>query len=116
MDRTAAHPFTSGPIACLRGVGKRYGAVAALSGIDIELRPGEVLAVLGANGAGKTTAVSIMLGLVAPDDGEATLFGEAPGSLDARRLVGAMLQTSGVPETLRVVELLTLFASYYPDP
>jgi ABC-2 type transport system ATP-binding protein len=109
-------PTRTEAIAALSGVRKRYGAITALDGVDIELHAGEVLAVLGANGAGKTTAVSIMLGLVTPDEGKAALFGSVPGDLDARRLIGAMLQTSGVPDTLRVGELLTLFASYYPDP
>lgn len=111
VQRVAAEP-----IATLCGVRKHYGAVTALDGVDIELRAGEVLAVLGANGAGKTTAVSILLGLVSPDEGSAALFGAEPRSIEARRLIGAMLQTSGVPDTLRVVELLALFASYYADP
>ncbi len=108
--------MTSEVVAGLRAVHKRYGAVEALAGVDLELRAGEVLALLGANGAGKTTAVATMLGLVAPDQGQAELFGASPKSLPARRRIGAMLQTSGVPETLRVRELLALFASYYARP
>lgn len=103
-------------VASLRGVHKRFGAVTALAGVDLELRAGQVLALLGANGAGKTTAVSTLLGLVTPDEGRADLFGQPPHVLAARRRIGAMLQTSGVPETLRVQELLRLFASYYPNP
>jgi ABC-2 type transport system ATP-binding protein len=75
-----------------------------------------VLAVLGPNGAGKTTAISLLLGLLKTDSGEATLFGENPTSLTARRRIGAMLQTAGVPDTIAVGELVTLFRSYYPDP
>lgn len=106
----------SNVVAGLTGVHKRYGAVKALDGVDLELRCGEVLAVLGANGAGKTTAVSCLLGLLRPDDGRALLFGESPDRLSARRRIGVMLQVGGVPETLLVGELLTLFASYYADP
>lgn len=100
----------------LAGACKRYGAVTALDGVDLELRGGEVLALLGANGAGKTTAVSLLLGLIEPDDGDATLFGCPPRTLAARRQIGAMLQTTGVPETLRVDELIALFAGYYDSP
>ena len=56
------------------------------------------------------------LGLVEPDQGETRLFGESPHALSARRRVGAMLQTTGVPETLTVGELIALFRSYYPRP
>ncbi len=104
------------PIVRLRGVRKCYGDIGALAGLDLELRRGEVLALLGANGAGKTTAVSVMLGLVAPDAGEATMFGRPAGSLPARQCAGAMLQTAALPVTLRVGELLRLFASWYSAP
>ena len=103
-------------VANLVRVHKRYGSVTALDGVEIELKAGEVLAVLGANGAGKTTAISLLLGLIVPDEGEATLLGCPPRSPTARRNIGAMLQASGVPDTLRVDELLSLFASYYIEP
>ncbi len=99
----------------LAGIRKRYGDIEALAGLDLVLRRGEVLALLGSNGAGKTTAVSVMLGLVEADAGEASVFGRPPGDLGARQRIGAMLQSAGVPETLRVHEVLRLFASYYPD-
>jgi len=103
-------------VAQLKGAAKSYGKVRALDGVDLAVTAGEVLAVLGPNGAGKTTAISLLLGLLKPDAGEATLFGESPTSLSARRRIGAMLQTAGVPDTLTVGELITLFRSYYPDP
>jgi ABC-2 type transport system ATP-binding protein len=103
-------------LARLHDASKRYGAVLALDRISLEVRHGEVLAVLGPNGAGKTTAISLLLGLLKADTGQVTLFDAAPQSLAARRRVGAMLQTAGVPETLAVGELITLFRSYYPRP
>ena len=103
-------------IARLAGASRRYGAVLALDQVDLDVRPGEVLAVLGPNGAGKTTAISLLLGLLVPDSGTATVFGLDPRSLEARRRVGAMLQTTGVPETLATGELIALFSSYYPRP
>lgn len=100
----------------LQGVHKRYGAVTALQGLDLQLAPGRLLALLGPNGAGKTTAIALLLGLQHADSGQAQLFGEAPRSLAARRRVGVMLQTAGIPETLKVGELLALTRSYYPSP
>ena len=104
------------PVAELRGAVKRYGPVTALSGVDLTVQPGEVVALLGPNGAGKTTAVQLLLGLVRPSEGEARLFGLDPRRADARTRVGAMLQISKVPETLKVKEHVHLISSYYPRP
>ena len=103
-------------IATLQAASRRYGDVLALDAVDLVVRRGEVLTVLGPNGAGKTTAISLLLGLIEPHGGSASAFGIAPQSLCARRRVGAMLQTGGVPETLTVGELIGLFRSYYPRP
>ncbi|HVT58128.1 MAG TPA: ABC transporter ATP-binding protein [Thermoanaerobaculia bacterium] len=106
----------AGPIAELLSVSKNYGSVAALSGVDFAVRAGEVVAVLGPNGAGKTTAVHLLLGLARPTAGTVRLFGLEPRHSDARTRVGAMLQISKVPETLKVKEHLELTRSYYPRP
>ena len=103
-------------VARLDKASKRYGAVLALDGVDLEVRRGEVLALLGPNGAGKTTAISLLLGLLKADTGSAVVFGESPNALAARQRIGAMLQTTGVPETLTVGELVALFRSYYTKP
>jgi ABC-2 type transport system ATP-binding protein len=104
------------PVAELRRAVKRYGPVTALAGIDFAVRPGEVVALLGPNGAGKTTAVQLLLGLARPSEGEARLFGLDPRRAGARVRVGAMLQISKVPETLKVKEHVDLVSSYYPRP
>ena len=53
----------------LRGIGKTYGQINVLRGVDLEVRPGEVVALLGENGAGKSTLSSVVAGLTAPDAG-----------------------------------------------
>ncbi|HEX2224435.1 MAG TPA: ABC transporter ATP-binding protein [Thermoanaerobaculia bacterium] len=103
-------------VAELRRATRRYGKVLALDGLDLTVRAGEVVALLGPNGAGKTTAVHLLLGLIRADAGEARLFGCEPRSLAARARVGAMLQISKVPETLKVREHIDLISSYYPRP
>lgn len=111
------HPFDEDrPVAELRRAFKRYGAVTALDGVDFQMPPGEVVALLGPNGAGKTTAVHLLLGLLRPSSGEATLFGLDPREAEARVRIGAMLQISKVPETLKVREHVDLISSYYPRP
>lgn len=60
---------------CLKGVAKSYGPVVVLKGIDIEVRPGEVLALVGENGAGKSTLMRIIAGLALPSAGLAEFSG-----------------------------------------
>jgi ABC-2 type transport system ATP-binding protein len=95
---------------------KNYGAVEAVRGLDLTIRPGELVALLGANGAGKTTAVRLLLGLAKPTSGEVRVFGRDPRDAANRVRTGALLQVARVPETLKVREHIHLFSSYYPDP
>ena len=66
----------------IRGIGKAYGAVTVLQDVDLDIRPGEVLALLGENGAGKSTLSSVISGLVPPSTGTMTWQGRpyAPAS------------------------------------
>ena len=103
-------------VASLQRVVKNYGQVKALRQFDMNLRQGEIVALLGPNGDGKTTAVKLLLGLARADAGQVTVFGNHPRSAAAHVRVGAMLQVARVPETLRVEEHIDLFSSYYPRP
>jgi len=88
----------------------------ALDRLDLRIRSGELFALLGQNGAGKTTAISLLLGLQQPDDGAAFLFGRSPLDIEARREIGVMMQEAALVSELRVREQIELVASYYPDP
>lgn len=103
-------------VAELAGVVRHYGAIRALDGVDLAVGEGQVLALLGANGAGKSTAIACWLGLLAPHQGTARLFGLPPERLAARRQVGVMLQDTGLPDALEVRELLAQARSYYVAP
>jgi len=85
---TAAKPSGPVPVLSARGLVKRYGHVTAIDGADFDLLPGEVLAVIGDNGAGKTSLIKALTGALVPDSGEIRLNGEPvrfTGPLDARR-------------------------------
>ena len=103
-------------LAQLRSARKSYGKVLALDDMNLQLRSGQVLALLGANGAGKSTAVSVMLGLCDADQGDASLLDQPPQSMEARRRTGVMLQSTQLPDTLKVGELLAMTRGYYPQP
>jgi len=103
-------------IARLHSATKRYGQTMALDQLTLNLYPGEVVALLGPNGAGKTTAVRLLLGLIAPTSGSVRVMGRDPRDASARTNIGAMLQVTRVPETLKVREHIDLFRSYYPNP
>ena len=109
-------PVPSPVLARLHAARKSYGKVLALDALDLQLHGGQVLALLGANGAGKSTAVGLLLGLLAPDKGEVTVMGRSPRALEVRQQCGVMLQSAGIPECLKVRELLELTRSYYPNP
>jgi len=95
---------------------KRFGAAAALNDLSFEIRRGEVVALLGRNGAGKTTAIRIALGLLQADAGKIDVLGGKPGSTPVRRRLAAMPQQTGLPGALTVRELLTLFAARHAAP
>ncbi|WP_057414061.1 sugar ABC transporter ATP-binding protein, partial [Pseudomonas cannabina] len=71
LDNPTLHnpEVTPEAVLCLRNIGKSYGPVQVLSQINVDVRPGEVLALLGENGAGKSTLSSIIAGLVQPEAG-----------------------------------------------
>jgi ABC-2 type transport system ATP-binding protein len=77
---TPATPTAITPAIVTRALGKRFGDAVALDGLDLEVQPGEVFGFLGPNGAGKTTTIRLLLDLLRPTAGSATVLG-----LDPRR-------------------------------
>jgi ABC-2 type transport system ATP-binding protein len=100
----------------LDGVGKRYGAVTALDGVELAIGKGETVALLGPNGAGKSTTVGLLLGLLRPDAGQVELLGGDPHQATAAGRVGAMLQQGNLLDGVTVAELVGLVHDLYPSP
>jgi ABC-2 type transport system ATP-binding protein len=91
------------------GLTKRYGDKIALSNLSFSVRPGEVYGFVGANGAGKTTAMRIMLGVLSADSGQVRWQGR-PVTFETRRRFGYMPEERGLYPKMRVTEHLVYLA------
>lgn len=99
-------------LASLSGVTKRFGDFEACRDVSLSVAAGEVVGLLGANGAGKTTALRILLGLLAATSGAAELM-SAPPDRDGRRRVGYVPQGLGLYTDLTVAENVEFVAHAY---
>lgn len=98
------------PVISLRGLSKSFGDRAVLNGVDLEVRKGETLVILGRSGCGKSVLLRHVLGLLRPDAGEVRVFGEALESLPPRRLkelrlrFGMVFQNGALFDSLTTAE------------
>ncbi|MEU5940557.1 ABC transporter ATP-binding protein [Micromonospora sp. NPDC047548] len=104
------------PVVAFAGAVRTFGEVRAVAGLDLTIGRGERVALLGRNGAGKSTSISLLLGLDEPTAGEVRLFGETPQHAVRAGRVGAMLQGTKPVPRVTVRELVTFVASSYPNP
>jgi ABC-2 type transport system ATP-binding protein len=95
------------------GLRKRYGERVAVDGVSFEIGPGECYGLLGPNGAGKTTTISMLCGLVPPDEGEVSIDGHPGGTLEAKAAVGYVPQDLALYPDLSAVENLSFFGQLY---
>ncbi|MCQ4245436.1 copper ABC transporter ATP-binding protein [Stutzerimonas decontaminans] len=72
----------------IQGVSQRYGSMTVLHDLNLNLGEGEVLGLFGHNGAGKTTSMKLILGLLAPSEGQVNVLGRAPNDPQVRRQLG----------------------------
>ena len=98
-----------------RDLVKKYGDRRAVDGLNLEVRQGELYALRGVNGAGKTTAIRMLSGIAAPDGGDALLMGHSVRTeLEAvKRITNLSPQESAVAPRLTVRENLELIAEIY---
>jgi ABC-2 type transport system ATP-binding protein len=99
----------------LENIRKSYGNVKAVDGISLRVNKGEVLGIIGANGAGKSTTLEIMMGLRTPESGSVKVLGLdiMDGSYDIKQKIGIQLQQTALYDRIKVKEALELFSSYY---
>lgn len=99
----------------VRNLTRRFGDFTAVDAISFSVSQGEVFGFLGANGAGKTTAIKMLIGLLAPTEGEATVAGHdiRTGTEAVRRSIGYMSQRFSLYEDLTVRENIRLYGGIY---
>jgi ABC-2 type transport system ATP-binding protein len=104
-------------VVTVRGLRKSYGGRVVVDDVDLDVRPAEIVGLIGANGAGKTTTVECVQGLRRPDAGRLRVLGADPVTQPARvrAMIGSQLQSSGLPDRLRVGEAVRLFGGRDDD-
>ncbi|MES2613974.1 MAG: ABC transporter ATP-binding protein [Bdellovibrionota bacterium] len=98
------------------GVHKFYGQKQVLNDVSFSVHKSEIIALLGVNGAGKTTAIKMMLGQEIPTSGTVSLFGMNPKIYTSRNKVGATPQNVDFPEGIKVREILEFVHGHYTSP
>lgn len=88
----------------------RRGVVEALRGLDLEVRRGEIFGYIGVNGAGKSTSIKILLGLIQASGGQAYVMGQPAGTMEARRNIGYLPEVANYHEFMSADELLRVHA------
>jgi lipooligosaccharide transport system ATP-binding protein len=106
------------PALKLEGVVKRFGAITAVAGLDLEVPAGTCVGLLGPNGAGKSTTIRMLTAQAIADEGEITVLGwRLPGeSKQARAECGVVPQLDNLDTTLTVIQNLQVFAHLYRVP
>lgn len=106
----------------VEGLRKAYGAKEVLKGIDFSADAGDIIGIIGKNGAGKSTFLEILLTLRSYEQGTVQLFGQELNKASdkqreqIRQQLSAVLQPTQFYKTLKVIELLKLFKAYYQSP
>jgi lipooligosaccharide transport system ATP-binding protein len=106
---------TSSPVISARGLVKRFGAVEAVRGVDVDAYPKDFLGFLGPNGAGKTTLMKMIYCLVEPTEGTLHVFGKEVRT-DARSIkarLGVVAQDNNLDPDLTVWQNLMIYARYF---
>lgn len=115
MIEAPARASLDGVVAAGHEVTRRFGSQVAVDRVTLEVSAGEIVGLIGANGAGKTTFLRALIGLDRIDEGSATLFGRAPDAASRERL-GYVPQGLGLSRTISVDDNVEFFSRVYRMP
>lgn len=96
------------------GIRAAYGTDEILHGVDIDLHPGEAVALLGPNGSGKTTLIKILCGLLQPTEGAVTIDGQRVGAY-SKSIISYLPDRMYFADWMKATDLFDLFADFYAD-
>ncbi len=97
-----------------KALGKSFGNIAALSGVDLTLERGRIIGLLGPNGSGKTTLIKLINGLLVPTTGTLLVSGREPG-VETKKIVSYLPEKTYLPDWMRVSQAVDFFADFYAD-
>jgi len=102
----------------LKGITKLYGQIVAVRDLDLEVEDGEIMGIIGHNGAGKTTILKMIVGLISPTSGEVEVMGRdvAKESTYVKRFIGYLPEETPLYENMAVTEYLMFFSELYRVP
>jgi len=102
----------------LKGVTKLYGHIAAVKNLDLEVEDGEIMGIIGHNGAGKSTTLKMIVGLISPTSGQVEVMGRdmAKESTYVKQFIGYLPEESPLYENMTVTEYLMFFSELYKMP
>lgn len=98
----------------IENVTKKYDLTEALSGVNLTLNEGKVLGLLGPNGSGKTTLLKIIMGLIKPDTGNITIYGEKIGK-KTKKIISYLPDAYHLYDNLTIADSINLYKDFYED-
>ena len=103
------------PVIQTSGLTKRFGKITAVDNLDFQVAPGQTYGLLGPNGSGKTTLIRLLVGILAPTSGQATVLGQRVPSQEVRSHTGYMPQATALYEELTLKENVSFNARLMGD-